>query len=65
MILKKLFEAYYENNLGFQEMLKFYEVATEEQIDKLENLIDSEKSEQAWDYVQQVTGMKLHGLGTN
>ena len=38
-------EASYPNNVGFMEMAKFYQIATEEQISEMEEIIKSEN----WD----------------
>jgi len=58
-------EAPYTGNLGFEEMMKFYEVATEREISQLESLIDSGKEKQAWKLIQKITGMKLKGKEFN
>lgn len=55
----EIFEAAYKGNIGFEEMIKFYQVASEREIRELEDLIDDDKVNQAWDLVEKVTGMKL------
>lgn len=55
----ELQEASYKGNLGFEEMMKFYQDASPTQIRRLEDLIDDDKEREAWRYVQQVTGTQL------
>jgi hypothetical protein len=55
----EIFEAAYKGNIGFEEMIKFYQVASEREIQELEDLVDDNKAKQAWDLVEKVTGMKL------
>lgn len=55
-------EAPYAGNMGYEEMMKFYEVATSREIKTLEKLIDADKTEEAWKYVQKVTGLKLKDI---
>lgn len=52
-------ERSYKGNMGFEEMMKFYDVASNSDIKKLETLIDKNKTEEAWDLLQQVTGINL------
>lgn len=58
-------EAPYTGNLGFEEMMKFYEVATQREISQLEKFINDDKDKEAWKFVQKVTGMKLKGKDSN
>ena len=60
MKIMDLSEAAYVGNLGFEEMMKFYDKATQREIRVLEKLIDEERIKEAWALVQKVTGIKLH-----
>ena len=40
-------------------MFRFYEIATEEQKNHMENLLNTHQNPAAWDYLQKVTGMTL------
>lgn len=62
---KSLPEASYEGNMGFEEMFKFYQQATEKQVELLEKLIDEDKIKEAWQLVQKVVGVKLKGKEFN
>jgi hypothetical protein len=53
-------EESYPGNIGMIEMVKFYNIATAEQKRKMKDLIASKKFDAAWDFLQQVTGVKLH-----
>lgn len=55
-----LSEASYEGNIGMMEMFKFYQVATPEQKIQMKQLIFDKKMDEAWELLQQVTGVKLH-----
>lgn len=55
----QLREASYQGNIGFEEMIKFYQDASPSQIRHLENLIDDDKEREAWRYLQQVTDVEL------
>lgn len=52
-------EASYKGNMGFEEMMRFYEVASKSQATKLEKLLDEDDLEAAWDLVEKVTGKSL------
>ena len=54
-------EASYKGNIGAMEMMKFFQVATKQQKDKLKELIASKNQAAAWKMLQDVTGMKLMG----
>jgi len=51
----------YKGNMGFEEMMKFYDTASKKEIQALERLIDKGKEKTAWRLVQKVTGTKLKG----
>ena len=55
-------EASYEGNIGVMEMMKFFQIANEEQKTVLKALIKSNKKELAWDLIQKVTGIALHAI---
>ena len=54
-------EAAYKGNIGAMEMMKFFQVATLEQKQKLKKLIADKNQSAAWKMIQDVTGMKLMG----
>jgi hypothetical protein len=54
-----LHEASYAGNIGIMEMVKFHRTATAEQKAELARLIQAGKQEQAWEFLQSVTGVKL------
>ena len=54
-------EAEYKGNIGAMEMMKFFQVATPEQKQKLKKLIADKNQSAAWKMIQDVTGMKLMG----
>ena len=54
-----LHEASYEGNIGMMEMFKFYQVATPEQKAKMKALIFDKKQNEAWEFLQSVTGVRL------
>ena len=60
--LVTLDEARYPGNLGMMEMFKFYQVATDEQKREMKHLMKLEKTDEAWELLQKVTGVKLHPL---
>lgn len=55
-----LAEASYEGNIGMMEMFKFYQKATTEEKAKMKSLINAGKTDEAWELLQHVTGVKLH-----
>ena len=54
-----LVEASYKGNVGMMEMFKFYQVATPAQKIKMKELLEAGKQQEAWDFMQEVTGVKL------
>jgi cell fate (sporulation/competence/biofilm development) regulator YlbF (YheA/YmcA/DUF963 family) len=56
----KVNEASYVGNIGIMELVKFHSKATPEQKKKFDNLVKSKKNKEAWDMIQDVTGIKLH-----
>lgn len=57
--LKPLDEASYPGNIGMMEMFKFYSIATAEQKQKMKDLITKKLFDEAWNFLQLVTGTKL------
>lgn len=55
----KIDEIRYPGNVGVMEMVKFYQVATEEQKILMKKLIAENRTEEAWQLLQQVSGTKL------
>ena len=60
-----LIEASYAGNLGLMELLKFHQLATKEQSDKVKELIAKNQHIDAWAIVQNVSGTKLQGKQFN
>ena len=56
----KVNESSYVGNIGIMELVKFHSKATPEQKKKFDNLVKSKKNKEAWDMIQDVTGIKLH-----
>lgn len=54
-------EASYPGNVGAMEMAKFFMMASAEQKQQLKQFIALKKSKEAWQLIQDVTGVKLHG----
>ena len=54
-------EAAYKGNIGAMEMMKFFQVATPQEKEKLKKLIADKNQSAAWKMIQDVTGMKLMG----
>lgn len=58
-------EASYVGNLGFVEMISFYQTANDNQIKKMEKLLKDNEKEKAWKFLQAVTGKKLKSFKTS
>jgi len=58
-----LTELIYDNNAGVMEIAKFFKVATPEQEDKLLNLMNNNKTKAAWNFIEEVLGIKFQGDG--
>lgn len=58
-------EASYVGNLGFVEMVSFYQSANDSQIKKMEKLLKNDEKEKAWKFLQTVTGKKLKSFKTS
>lgn len=57
---KELCEASYAGNIGMMELIKFHKIATTDQKKKLQSHIDNKRHKEAWNFIQNVTGVKLH-----
>lgn len=55
----KLSELFYPGNIGAMEMFRFEQVATLEQKRKMRELLARRNFRAAWQFLQQVTGLKL------
>jgi hypothetical protein len=53
-------EAAYPNNLGFEELVKFYKVASDAQIRELEKIIEKGDWDEFKDIIKRVLGVALH-----
>ena len=51
--------AVYAGNLGFAELIKFYEVASERDTKRMPFLLETDKLKQAWELLKRVTGVRL------
>lgn len=60
-----IIEASYAGNLGLMELLKFHQLATKEQSDKVKELIAKNRHIDAWAIVQNVSGTRLQGKQFN
>ena len=54
-----ILEAPYKGNIGMMEMFKFYQKATASEKSKMKQLLDAKKFDDAWKFIQEVTGMHL------
>lgn len=61
-LINYLLEISYEGNIGLHEMVKFFQVATPEQVKKFEDLMAVNDLPNAWELLQQVVGVRLKGL---
>lgn len=57
-----LLEISYEGDVGLHEMVKFFQVATPEEIKKFEGLMAINDLPNAWELVQKVVDVRLKGL---
>lgn len=60
-----MYEASYVGNLGFVEMVSFYQSANDSQIRKMEKFLKNDEKEKAWKFLQTVTGKKLKSFKTS
>ena len=61
MLLKDILtEAVYPGNVGAMEVYKFYQTASEDQKHNFEELLDRKEYDDAWEMVQDVTGVRLY-----
>lgn len=56
---KILFEAVYENNLGFVEMMNFFKNASEKEIDQMKKVVDEENWVEYKKLIYKVLKIKL------
>lgn len=57
-------EASYPGNIGVMEVFKFFQIASENQKKKFNDLVKNKKEQEAWEFMQKVTGVKLHPVKT-
>lgn len=60
MFKTRVDEAAYVGNIGIMELIKFKQKANDKQKKQFDDLVKHKKAKEAWDLVQQVTGVKLH-----
>jgi single-stranded DNA-specific DHH superfamily exonuclease len=56
---KGILEIAYEGNIGLHELMKFYGVASPEQIETLENYLRNKQTDAAIEYMEKIVGTKL------
>jgi hypothetical protein len=61
-LLHRLEEASYPGNLGFIEMMKFYQVAGKEEIKTMEKYLKSNEPNKAWELLNKVTKTDLKDI---
>lgn len=61
-LILEILEMSYEGNIGLTEMVKFFQIANPQQVKQFEELMSQNNLPEAWNLVQQVVGVKLHGL---
>lgn len=61
-LVNYLLEISYEGNIGLHEMVKFFQVATPEEVSRFEDLMSVNDLPNAWELLQQVVGVRLKGL---
>lgn len=61
--ISTLSELIYNNNAGVMEIGKFFNVATQEQEDTLLDLMKNGKTKEAWNFIENVLGIKFQGDG--
>lgn len=54
-------EAVYSGNIGFEEMVRFYQVASPKEIKLMEKLLKSENWQKFKALIEKVLGVKLKG----
>lgn len=64
-LLKKLVESSYKGNIGFHEMMQFYQKAPQHLIDQVESLINKDLYKQAWKIIQDYLDVRLVGSQFN
>lgn len=58
-------EAAYPGNIGVVEVFKFYHIATDDERETFEDLLQQHKMTDAWDLIQNVTGVHLDHIQSN
>lgn len=64
-VSEQINEAAYAGNIGIMELVKFYQKATPDLINKVKKLIAQKKNDEAWKIIQAQTGVKLIGKEFN
>jgi len=54
-------EASYPGNIGIMEIIKFNQIASQDEKKLFKRLVALGQTKQAWDLIQAVTGVRLHG----
>lgn len=61
-LLKRLEEASYPGNLGFVEMMKFYQIAGKDDIRKMEKHLKANEPDKAWELLKKTTKVSLQDI---
>jgi hypothetical protein len=62
MKISEITEAPYKGNIGIDEVMRFYQVATAEQKAEFDELMSAGDNRAAWQLIQDVVGVKLQGI---
>lgn len=57
--LMGLLREIYETDVGIMELVRFYEIATNEQKREFSKLLKAGRNDKAWELVRKVTGTKI------
>ena len=56
-------EASYPGNIGAMEVFQFYKQATPEEKERFDHYLQTDNYDEAWELIQDVTGVRLHPMG--
>ena len=59
MKLSELFEMQYDGNVGVHEIFRFMSMANNDQKRLFNKLVKEKKTDELWDLIFQVTGMRI------
>jgi hypothetical protein len=61
-LLTRLEESSYPDNLGFAEMMKFYQIADKEDQKAMEKYLKAKEPDKAWELLKKVTKVNLQDI---